>query len=198
MKTFLTLSLTFFMAYVGLMVGAAKAIPRPVCPRRIFSDNYSRDYKVWIRPVIIDGHCRCRETVFLVRNDRHPTVHSQELQQVAILLIRQSDARQSRLVCSIACRTTTRSIFKSSRRIFRQCAKSTETYRARQTVDAVIVTNDFNLNQVASLRGVNVLNINELATHVSPSCTGRGYARLLLKEGKEYNRALHILMMERW
>jgi uncharacterized protein YacL len=33
-----------------------------------------------------------------------------------------------------------------------------------------IVTNDFNLNKVAQLRGVAVLNINELANSLKPSC----------------------------
>jgi len=35
-------------------------------------------------------------------------------------------------------------------------------------LDAKIVTNDFNLNKVAQLRGVEVLNINELANAPKP------------------------------
>src|SRR5205823_11715000 len=35
-------------------------------------------------------------------------------------------------------------------------------------LEAVIVTNDFNLNKVSQLRGVNVLNINELANALKP------------------------------
>jgi uncharacterized protein YacL len=35
-------------------------------------------------------------------------------------------------------------------------------------LQAPIVTNDFNLNKVAHLRGVEVLNINELANALKP------------------------------
>ena len=35
-------------------------------------------------------------------------------------------------------------------------------------LEAVIVTNDFNLNKVSQLRGVSVLNINELANALKP------------------------------
>jgi uncharacterized protein YacL len=35
-------------------------------------------------------------------------------------------------------------------------------------LNASVLTNDFNLNKVAQLQGVNVLNINELANSVKP------------------------------
>jgi uncharacterized protein YacL len=37
-----------------------------------------------------------------------------------------------------------------------------------KSLSGKIVTNDFNLNKVAQLRGVEVLNINELANALSP------------------------------
>jgi uncharacterized protein YacL len=57
MQTFLTISLAFFMGYIGLMVGAAKGefIDLSVLGG-IFSDkNVKRDYKVLDTSVIIDG-----------------------------------------------------------------------------------------------------------------------------------------------
>ena len=49
-----------------------------------------------------------------------------------------------------------------------------------------IVTNDFNLNKVAQLRGVDVLNINELANSLKPVVLpGEVHAVFMLKEGKE-------------
>ena len=56
-KTFLTLSLTFFMAYVGLMVGAAKGDYLDLSALGgIFSDKVARrDQKILDTSVIIDG-----------------------------------------------------------------------------------------------------------------------------------------------
>jgi hypothetical protein len=49
-----------------------------------------------------------------------------------------------------------------------------------------IVTNDFNLNKVAQLRGVAVLNINELANSLKPVVLPGEVLRVfILKEGKE-------------
>jgi uncharacterized protein YacL len=60
--------------------------------------------------------------------------------------------------------------------------------------DAVIVTNDFNLNKVAQLRGVNVLNINELANALKPVVLpGEAMRVFILKEGKEYNQGVAYL-----
>jgi uncharacterized protein YacL len=61
-------------------------------------------------------------------------------------------------------------------------------------LDAVIVTNDFNLNKVAQLRGVQVLNINELANAVKPVVLpGEAMRVFVLKEGKEYNQGVAYL-----
>jgi len=61
-------------------------------------------------------------------------------------------------------------------------------------LDAVIVTNDFNLNKVAQLRGVNVLNINELANALKPVVLpGEAMRVFILKEGKEYNQGVAYL-----
>jgi len=49
-----------------------------------------------------------------------------------------------------------------------------------------IVTNDYNLNKVAQLRGIEVLNINELANAVKPVVLPGELMRVfILKEGKE-------------
>ena len=53
-------------------------------------------------------------------------------------------------------------------------------------VDGCIVTNDFNLNKVAELQGVTVLNINELANALKPVLLpGEELTVSIIKEGKE-------------
>ena len=57
-----------------------------------------------------------------------------------------------------------------------------------------IVTNDFNLNKVAQLSGVEVLNINELANALKPVVLPGEIMRVfVLKEGKEYNQGVAYL-----
>jgi uncharacterized protein YacL len=59
---------------------------------------------------------------------------------------------------------------------------------------AKIVTNDFNLNKVSQLRGVDVLNINELANALKPVVLpGETMKVFILKEGKEYNQGVAYL-----
>lgn len=60
--------------------------------------------------------------------------------------------------------------------------------------DCKVVTNDFNLNKVAQLHGVTVLNINELANSLKPIVLPGEIMRVfILKEGKEYNQGVAYL-----
>jgi uncharacterized protein YacL len=60
--------------------------------------------------------------------------------------------------------------------------------------DSKIVTNDFNLNKVAQLHGVQVLNINELANALKPIVLpGETMRVFILKEGKEFNQGVAYL-----
>ena len=63
-----------------------------------------------------------------------------------------------------------------------------------QKQDATIITNDLNLNKVAELQSVKVLNINELSNAVRPVViAGEVIQVLLLKEGKEPNQGVGYL-----
>jgi uncharacterized protein YacL len=63
-----------------------------------------------------------------------------------------------------------------------------------RSLQGKIVTNDFNLNKVAQLRGVDVLNVNELANSVKPVVLpGELMKVFILKEGKEYNQGVAYL-----
>jgi uncharacterized protein YacL len=57
-----------------------------------------------------------------------------------------------------------------------------------------IVTNDFNLNKLAQVQGVEVLNINELANALKPVVLpGETMRVFILKEGKEHNQGVAYL-----
>ena len=61
-------------------------------------------------------------------------------------------------------------------------------------LNAKVITNDFNLNKVAELQGVSVLNINELANALKPVVLpGELIKVFILKEGKEHNQGVAYL-----
>ncbi len=60
-----------------------------------------------------------------------------------------------------------------------------------QLLEAKICTTDFNLNRIASIQGVKILNVNELANAVKTVMfTGEVLEVKLIKEGKEPNQAV--------
>lgn len=66
--------------------------------------------------------------------------------------------------------------------------------RLGQQMGAKVVTNDFNLNKVAELQGVFVLNINELANAIKPVVLpGEEMTVTLVKEGKELGQGVGYL-----
>ena len=63
-----------------------------------------------------------------------------------------------------------------------------------QIMNGKVVTNDFNLDKVAAIQGVEVLNINELANTLKPIVLpGENMTVFLVKEGKEHNQAVAYL-----
>jgi uncharacterized protein YacL len=63
-----------------------------------------------------------------------------------------------------------------------------------KALDAKIVTNDFNLNKVARIHGIKVLNINELVNSLRPvALPGEIMNVFILKEGKEKDQGVAYL-----
>jgi uncharacterized protein YacL len=198
-KTFLTLSLTFFMAYVGLMVGAAKGDYLDLSALGgIFSDKTTRrDYKILDTSVIIDGRIAdVAETGFLGGTIVIPQFILRELQQVADSPDSSKRQRGRRGLDMLNRLQNNNALdiqivetdFPAVREV------DLKLIELGKQLDAVIVTNDFNLNKVSQLRGVNVLNINELANALKPVVLpGEAMKVFILKEGKEYNQGVAYL-----
>ncbi|HON60994.1 MAG TPA: hypothetical protein PLJ30_10505 [Deltaproteobacteria bacterium] len=61
-------------------------------------------------------------------------------------------------------------------------------------IEADVLTNDFNLNKVAQIQGVNVLNINQLANAVKPIVLpGESLSVTIAKQGKEKGQGVAYL-----
>src|SRR5436305_10076974 len=172
LKAFLTLMLVFLMAYIGLMVGAAKGDYLELSALGgIFSDKASRrDVKILDTSVIIDGRIAdVAETGFLTGTLIVPQFILRELQQVADSPD-SSKRQRGRLGLDMLNRLQNNNSldiqivetdFPSVREV------DLKLIELGMQLDAAIVTNDdFNLNKVAQLRGVNVLNISELANEI--------------------------------
>jgi len=199
MQTFLTISLAFFMGYVGLMVGAEKGDYLDLSALGgIFGEKGPvHDYKILDTSVIIDGRIAdVAETGFLSGTFIIPSFILAELQQVADSPDSSKRQRGRRGL----------DMLQRLRNNSKLDVQIVETdFPAVKEVDlklielgmqlsAVIVTNDFNLNKVSQLRGVEVLNINELANAVKPVVLpGEAMRVFVLKEGKEYNQGVAYL-----
>src|SRR5919198_1098346 len=198
-KTFLTLALAFIMAYVGLMVGAAKGDYLDLSALGgIFSDKVThKDVKILDTSVIIDGRIAdVAETGFRGGTSVIPQFILRELQQVADSPDSSKRQRGRRGLDMLNRLQNNNSLdiqivesdFPSVREV------DLKLIELGKQLDAVIVTNDFNLNKVSQLRGVSVLNINELANALKPVVLpGEAMRVFILKEGKEYNQGVAYL-----
>ena len=198
-RTLITLSLVCLMAYCGLMVGAAKGDYLELSALGgIFSDKVARrDLKILDTSVIIDGRIAdVAETGFLTGTLIVPQFILRELQQVADSPDSSKRQRGRRGLDMLNRLQNNSSLdiqivetdFPSVREV------DLKLIELGKQLDAVIVTNDFNLNKVAQLRGVSVLNINELANALKPVVLpGEAMRVFILKEGKEYNQGVAYL-----
>jgi uncharacterized protein YacL len=199
MKTFLTLALTFLMAYIGLVVGAAKGDYLDLSALGgIFSDKTTRrDFKILDTSVIIDGRIAdIAEAGFLSGTIVIPQFILRELQQVADSPDSNKRQRGRRGLDMLNRLQTNNTLdiqvvdtdFPAVREV------DLKLLELSKQLDAVVVTNDFNLNKVAQLHGVSILNINELANALKPVVLPGELMRVfVLKEGKEYNQGVAYL-----
>ena len=198
-KTFVTLALTFFMAYVGLMVGAAKGDYLELSALGgILSDKASRrDLKILDTSVIIDGRIAdVAETGFLTGTLIIPQFILRELQQVADSPDSSKRQRGRRGLDMLHRLQNNSSLDIQVVETDFPAVKEVDLklIELGKQLNAVIVTNDFNLNKVSQVRGVDVLNINELANALKPVVLpGEAMRVFILKEGKEYNQGVAYL-----
>jgi len=199
LKTFMTIALAFFMGYIGLMVGAAKGDYLDLSALGgLFSDKtVKHDYRILDTSVIIDGRIAdVAETGFLGGTLIIPNFILTELQQVADSA---DSSKRQRGRRGLDMLQRLRNNSKLDIQIVETDFPSVKEVDLKlielgRQLDAVIVTNDFNLNKVAQLRGVAVLNINELANALKPVVLpGEAMRVFILKEGKEYNQGVAYL-----
>ena len=197
---FVQVSLLLWMTYVGLIVGAKKGdLLNLSALGGIFGGEKvsKKSHKILDTSVIIDGRIAdIAETGFLDGVLVIPQFVLRELQLVADsadsmkrnrgrrgLDILQRIQKMAHLNVQIV-----EEDFPHVRDVDMKLIELAKVY------DSKIITNDFNLNKVAQLHGVQVLNINELANALKPIVLpGETMRVFILKEGKEYNQGVAYL-----
>ena len=199
-QSFLQIMVMMIMAYVGLAVGASKGdLLNLAALGGIFGGEKSgkKSYKILDTSVIIDGRIAdIAETGFLDGLIVIPQFVLRELQLVADSAdsLKRNRGRRGLDILQRLQKTASVQIqiveddFPSVREVDMKLIELAKLYEGK------IITNDFNLNKVAQLQGVAVLNINELANSLKPIVLPGEVMRVfILKEGKEYNQGVAYL-----
>ncbi len=199
-QSFLQLLVILLMAYVGLIVGANKGdLLNLSALGGIFGGEKQakHSYKILDTSVIIDGRIAdIAETGFLDGVLVIPQFVLRELQLVADSAdsLKRNRGRRGLDILQRVQKIATLQVqiveddFPAVREV------DMKLIELAKLMEGKIVTNDFNLNKVAQLQGVEVLNINELANSLKPIVLpGEAMRVFILKEGKEYNQGVAYL-----
>ncbi len=199
-QSFLMLMVMLLMAYVGLIVGGNKGdLLNLAALGGIFGGEKQtrKSYKILDTSVIIDGRIAdIAETGFLDGTIVIPQFVLRELQLVADSAdsLKRNRGRRGLDILQRLQKVASLQIqiveddFPTVREVDIKLIELAKLYEGK------IITNDFNLNKVAQLQGVEVLNINELANSLKPIVLpGESMKVFILKEGKEYNQGVAYL-----
>ena len=199
-QSFLQIMVMLLMAYVGLIVGANKGdLLNLSALGGIFGGEKQskKSYKILDTSVIIDGRIAdIAETGFLDGTIVIPQFVLRELQLVADSAdsLKRNRGRRGLDILQRLQKVASLQIqiveddFPTVREVDLKLIELAKVYEGK------IITNDFNLNKVAQLQGVEVLNINELANSLKPIVLpGEAMKVFILKEGKEYNQGVAYL-----
>ncbi|HYP14432.1 MAG TPA: PIN domain-containing protein, partial [Bryobacteraceae bacterium] len=197
---FLHLAILTLLVYVGIVLGSAKS---DVLSAASFGGSGGSDTKarqgfhVVDTSVIIDGRISdIAETGFLDGGLAVPQFVLRELQMVADSSdsLRRNRGRRGLDVLQRLQKMPGLEVrileddFPNVREVDMKLVELGKVYNCK------VLTNDFNLNKVAQLHGVEVLNINELANALKPVVLpGETMRVFVLKEGKEYNQGVAYL-----
>jgi len=198
-RTFIKIFLLLIMPYIGLLIGLSKSEWfDPLSMIRLFKERgEGRSYKILDTSVIIDGRISdiC-DTGFIEGELVIPSFVLKELQMIADSsdpLKRQRGRRgldilQKLKKSSNVTVTISDVDFPNIKEV------DLKIIELAKRIGAKIITNDLNLNKIAQLQAIPVLNINELANALKPVVLpGETMKVYILKEGKEKDQGVAYL-----
>jgi uncharacterized protein YacL len=199
-RSFFSLGIFLVMTYIGLILGANKGdMLNLQALGGLFGAERStkQTFKVLDTSVIIDGRVAdIAEAQFLDGTVIIPQFVLHELQLVADSadpLKRQRGRRGLEVLQRI--QNMQHLDVQIAEDDFAQVADvDMKLIELAKRYNAKIVTNDFNLNKVATLQGIEIMNVNQLANALKPVVLPGEVMRVfILREGKEYNQGVAYL-----
>jgi uncharacterized protein YacL len=197
--TFIRIFFLIILPYIGFLVGTRKfEWLDPAHILRAFKEqNVGRSFKVIDTSVIIDGRIAdiC-DTAFVEGTMLVPQFILKELQLIADSSdsIKRQRGRRGLDVLDHLQKSSQVSVVISEVDFPEIEDVDSKLIEFAKHQDSKIITNDFNLNKVATLQGVPVLNINELANAMKPVVLpGESIRSFILKEGKEKDQGVAYL-----
>lgn len=197
--TFIRIFFLIIMPYIGFLVGTRKfEWLDPSNFGSFFKEKgVERSHKILDTSVIIDGRISdiCN-TAFIEGDIIVPQFILKELQLIADSAdgIKRQRGRRGLEVLDHLQKASQLSIVISDMDFPDIKDVDSKLIELAKYLDAKIITNDFNLNKVAQLQGITVLNINELANALKPVVLpGETIRVFILKEGKEKDQGVAYL-----
>ncbi|MGH9683866.1 MAG: PIN/TRAM domain-containing protein [Candidatus Acidiferrales bacterium] len=199
-RSFFSLGIFLVMTYIGLIVGANKGdMLNLQALGGLFGTERSTRHslKLLDTSVIIDGRIAdIADALFLDGTIIIPQFVLHELQLVADSadpLKRQRGRRGLEVLQRI--QKMTHLEVQIAEDDFTQIADvDLKLIELAKRYNAKIVTNDFNLNKIATLQGLEIMNVNQLANALKPVVLpGEAMRVFILREGKEFNQGVAYL-----
>jgi len=197
--TFIRIFFLIIMPYIGFLVGTRKhEWLDPTYLSSFFKEKSTgMSYKILDTSVIIDGRISdiC-DTAFIEGDLVVPQFILKELQLVADSSdsVKRQRGRRGLDVLDHLQKSSRVSVMISEVDFPEIKDVDSKLIELAKHMDAKIITNDFNLNKIAQLQGVPVLNINELANALKPVVLpGEMINVFILKEGKEKDQGVAYL-----
>ncbi len=189
----------FLLGYIGLVIGARKGSEFDITELKAGAApaNTAASYKLLDTSVIIDGRIAdvCEtgfiEGVFLI-----PQFVLQELQYIADSAdpLKRTRGRRGLDILKRMQKMTDLEVRISDQDFPKIKSVDAKLVALGKKLNAKVITNDFNLNKVAELQGVTVLNLNQLSNALKPVVIPGEFMRLkVIKEGSESNQGVAYL-----
>ena len=195
---FIVLLLNGFFGYLGVTIGIREGERfNPASLKKLFRGGVDENLKILDTSVIIDGRIAdvC-ETEFLDGTLIIPQFILHELQHIADSSdsLKRARGRRGLDVLHRIQKMNHMEVRIVDDDVPRIREVDSKLVALAKRSGAKIVTNDFNLNKVAELQGIKVLNINDLSNAVKPvALPGETMRVFVLKEGKEQGQGVAYL-----
>ena len=194
---YIYVTITVVLGYLGLVLGSKKSEEFHFPRSRSSKDEKNPDYRILDTSVIIDGRMAdiC-DTGFIEGSLIVPRFVLDELQQIADSSdhIKRSRGRRGLDILNRMQKSDNIRIDVVDADFPKIRGVDAKLVALAKEKGGKIVTNDYNLNKVAELQGVKILNVNELANTLKPPILpGETMITKVIKEGKEAGQGVAYL-----